>query len=188
MYWLNFWPWHGWFGLPVCVFALKSTDWISDHDMVDLNSQSVCNLLSNLLTWFLTVTWMIWTLSKCVIGSQIYWHNFWWWHGWFGLLVCVWFALKSTDPISDCEMVNLDSQLVRELDSQWVCNLFSNILTLFLTMLQLIWTFRMCVICSQIHWPDFWLWYGWFGLSAIVWFALKCTESISDHATVGLDF
>jgi len=28
--------------------------------------------LSNLLTGFLTMTWLIWTLSGCVICSQIY--------------------------------------------------------------------------------------------------------------------
>jgi len=41
-------------------------------DMVDLDSQMVRDLLSNLLTRFLTVTWLIWTLSLCVICSQIY--------------------------------------------------------------------------------------------------------------------
>jgi len=40
--------------------------------MVDLDSQPVRDLLSNLLTGFLIVTWLIWTLSKCVICSQIY--------------------------------------------------------------------------------------------------------------------
>jgi len=40
--------------------------------MVDLDSQLVRDLLSNLLARFLTVTWLIWTLSKCVICSQIY--------------------------------------------------------------------------------------------------------------------
>jgi len=40
--------------------------------MVDLDSQIVRDLLSNLLARFLTVTWLIWTLSECVICSQIY--------------------------------------------------------------------------------------------------------------------
>jgi len=40
--------------------------------MVDLDSQQVRDLLSNLPTRFLTVTWLIWTLSLCVICSQIY--------------------------------------------------------------------------------------------------------------------
>ena len=37
-----------------------------------LDSQLVRDLLSNLLTQFLTVTWLIWTLRQCVIGCQIY--------------------------------------------------------------------------------------------------------------------
>jgi len=40
--------------------------------MVDLDSQDVRDLLSNLLILFLTVAWLIWTLSGCVICSQIY--------------------------------------------------------------------------------------------------------------------
>jgi len=40
--------------------------------MVDLDSQDVRDLLSNLLTRFLMVTWLIWTLSKCVICFQIH--------------------------------------------------------------------------------------------------------------------
>jgi len=40
--------------------------------MVDLDSQLVRDLLSNLLARFLTVTWLIWTLSECVICSEIY--------------------------------------------------------------------------------------------------------------------
>jgi len=40
--------------------------------MVDLDSQLVRDLLSNLVTGFLTMTWLIWTLSKCVICSQIH--------------------------------------------------------------------------------------------------------------------
>jgi len=59
--------------------------------MVDLDSQRVRDLLSNLLTQFLMMTWLIWTLSVCVICSQIY------------------------HPISDDDMVDLDSQLVRDL-------------------------------------------------------------------------
>jgi len=59
--------------------------------MVNLYSQGVRDLLSNPLTRFLTVTWLIWTLSLCVICSQ------------------------STDPISDHDMVNLHSQGVRDL-------------------------------------------------------------------------
>jgi len=44
--------------------------------MVDLDSQDVRGLLSNVLTRFLTVTWLIWTLRTCVICSQIYWPDF----------------------------------------------------------------------------------------------------------------
>jgi len=203
IYWPDFWPWHGWFGLSASAwFALKSTDLISDGDMVDLDSQAVRDLLSNLptrfltviwliwtqlvrdllsnlLTQFLTVTWLIWTLSLCVICSQIYWPDFWPWHGWFGLSACAWFALKSTDPISDHDMVGLDSQDVHDL--------LSNLLTWFLTVTLLIWTLRKCVICSQIYWPDFWRWHGWFGLSACAWFALKSTDLISDGDMVDLD-
>ena len=35
-------------------------------------TQIVRDLLSNLLNRFLTATWMIWTLSLCVICSQIH--------------------------------------------------------------------------------------------------------------------
>jgi len=154
IYWPDFWPWHGWFGLSACAwFALKSTDQISDGGMVDLDTQWVRELLSNLLTRFLTVTWLIWTLRKCVLCSQMYWPDFWQWHGWFGLSVCAWFALKPTDPISDGDMVDLDSQPVRDL--------LSNVLTRFLTVTWLIWTLSLCVICSQMYWPDFWPWHGW---------------------------
>jgi len=142
--------------------------------MVDLNSQIVCDLLWNVLTGFLTMTWLIWTLSLCVICSQIHWPDFWPWHGWFGLSVCEWLALKSTDLISDHDMVDLDSQQVRDL--LW------NLLTQFLTMTWLIWTPSLCVICSQIHWLDFWLdfwlWHGWFGLLGSAWLALKSTDWI----------
>jgi len=68
--------------------------------MVDLDSQRVRDLLSNVLTRFLTVTWL-----------------------------------------------NVDSQIVRDL--------LSNVLTLFLIVAWLIWTLRLCVICSQIYRPDF---------------------------------
>jgi len=44
--------------------------------MVDLDSQYVCDLLSNVLTRFLTVTWLVWILRLCVIFSQTYWPNF----------------------------------------------------------------------------------------------------------------
>jgi len=40
--------------------------------MVDLDSQDVRDLLSNLLARFLMVTWLIWTLRLCVICSQMY--------------------------------------------------------------------------------------------------------------------
>jgi len=58
--------------------------------MGDLDSQEVGDLLSNLLTLFLTVARLIWTLRECVICSQTYW-------------------------ISDRDMVDLDSQEVRDL-------------------------------------------------------------------------
>jgi len=180
MYWPDFWPWYDWFGLSVCVwFALKCTDPSSDHDMGDLDSQAVRDLLSNVLTGFLTVTWLVWTLRQCVICSQIYWPYLWWWHGWFGLSGRAWFALISTDRISDGNMVDLDSQEVRDLPS--------NLLTLFLTVARLIWTLRKCVICFQMYWPDFWQWHGWFGLSGSAWFALKSTDQIPDHDAVDLD-
>jgi len=44
--------------------------------MVDLDCQTVRGLLSNLLTQFLTPTYLIWTLSVCVVCSQIYSLNF----------------------------------------------------------------------------------------------------------------
>jgi len=37
--------------------------------MVDLDSQRVRDLVTNLLILFLMVTWLIWTLRKCVICS-----------------------------------------------------------------------------------------------------------------------
>jgi len=180
IYWPDFWPWHGWFGHSGCAWlALTSTDWISDGDMVDLDSQWVRDLLSNPLTGFLTMTWLIWTLRMCVICSQIYWQDFWPWHGWFGPSGSAWFALKSTDRIYDCDMVDLDSQFVRDL--------LSYLLTGFLMVTWLIWTLRQCVICSQIDWPDFWSWHGWFGISDCAWFALKSTDWISDGDMVDLD-
>jgi len=59
--------------------------------MVDLHSQLVRGLLSNLLARFLTPTWSIWTLSVCVVCSRIHSLN------------------------SDTHVVNLDSQRVRGL-------------------------------------------------------------------------
>jgi len=44
---------------------------MSDRGMADLDSQLVRDLLSHLLTRFLTVVWLIWALSMCVIYSQI---------------------------------------------------------------------------------------------------------------------
>jgi len=159
----DFWLWHGWLGLSAGAwFTVKFTNPISNWDMVDLNSQRVRDLLSDLLTQFLTTAWLIWTLSECVICSQTYWPDFWPWHGRFGLSGSVWLALQSINPISDCGMVDLDSQKV--------CDLLSNLLTQFLTMAWLVWTLRMCVICSLIYRPDFWPWHGGFGLSGCVWF------------------
>jgi len=40
--------------------------------MVDLDPQGVRDLLLNVLTQFLTVTWLISTLSEWVICSQMY--------------------------------------------------------------------------------------------------------------------
>jgi len=65
--------------------------------MVGLDSQDVRNLFSNLPTRFLTMAWWIWTLRMCVI------------------------PLKCTDPVSDRDTVDLDSQ--------WVRDLLSNLLT-----------------------------------------------------------
>ena len=110
IYSLDFWHQHGRFGLSVCAwFTLECTHSISDTDMVDLDSQDVCDLLSDLLTRFLTPTWSIWTLSLCVIYSRMYSLNFWRWHGWFGLSERAWFTLESTHSISDTDMVDLDS-------------------------------------------------------------------------------
>lgn len=36
-------------------------------------------------TQFLTSAWLIWTFSLYVVCSQIYWLNFWPWHGWYRL-------------------------------------------------------------------------------------------------------
>jgi len=58
--------------LSLYVICTQCTDPISDRDMVGLDSQIVRDLLSNLLTRFLTMTWLIWTLSECVICSQMY--------------------------------------------------------------------------------------------------------------------
>jgi len=40
--------------------------------MVDPDSQEVRNLVSDLLTKLLTLTWMFWTLRLYVVDSQIY--------------------------------------------------------------------------------------------------------------------
>ena len=69
--------------------VLESTHPVSDPDTIDLDSQRVSGLLTNLLTRFLTLTWLIWTLSACVVSSQIY---------------CL---------TSDPNVVDLDSQRVR---------------------------------------------------------------------------
>jgi len=61
--------------------------------MVDLDSQPVRGLLSDLPTRFLTTTSSIWTLRKCVV------------------------TLESTHSISDTDMVDLDSQSVRDVFS-----------------------------------------------------------------------
>ena len=87
------------------------------------------------------VTWLIWTLSQCVICSEIYWPGFWPWHGWFGLSASAWFVLKSTDLISDSDMVDLDSQAVRDL--------LLNLLTGFLMVTWLIWTLSLCVVALE---------------------------------------
>jgi len=111
--------------------------------MVDLDSQIVRGLLSNLLTRFLTTTWSIWTLRLCVVYSRIYSLDFWQWHGRFGLSACAWFTLESTHSISDNDMFDLDSQRVR--------GLLSNLLTRFLTTTWSIWTLSVCVIYSRIY-------------------------------------
>ena len=52
------------------------TRFLSDTVMVNLDSQAVRGLLPNLLTRFLTPIWSIWTLSLCVVYSRIYRLNF----------------------------------------------------------------------------------------------------------------
>ena len=87
---LDFWPQHGWFG-----FSVSNRAWFlleSIHSISNLKSQDVRVLLSNPL-------------------------KFWQWHGWLAISVCAWFPLKSTDWISDFDMVDLDSQPVRGLNS-----------------------------------------------------------------------
>jgi len=44
--------------------------------MVDLDSQGVRGFVSNLLTKSLTLARLIWTLSECVVDSQIYLPNY----------------------------------------------------------------------------------------------------------------
>ena len=176
MYSPNFWHRHGRFGLSVCAwFTLECTHSISDTDMVDLDSQRVRGLLSNLLTRFLTTTWSIWTLSLCVVYSQIYSLDFWHRHGRFGLSGCAWFTLESTHSIPDNDMVDLDF----DLDSQSVRSLLSNLLTQFLTPTWSIWTLSVCVVYSRIYSPKLTrTWSIWILSRCVV--SLKITRAISD--------
>jgi len=73
---------------PVCGLLLNQ--FITDADMADFDSQPVRGLVSNLFTRFLTLTWLIWTLSLCVLCSRIH-------------------------SISDIDMAALESQIVRNL-------------------------------------------------------------------------
>ena len=49
---------------------LKDTHSSADPTMLDLYSQLVRDFLSNLLTELLTLTWLIWTLRKCVVDPN----------------------------------------------------------------------------------------------------------------------
>jgi len=91
--------------------------------MVYLDSQRVRDLLSNLLTRFLTVTWLIWTLRKCA------------------------FVLEPIFIVSDLIVAGFLFQASR-LDvrgffplepASWILTLFS-----------LISTFRGCAVCSLL--------------------------------------
>jgi len=93
--------------------------------MVDLDSQKVCCFLVNILTQFLILTWLIWTLRMYVVCSQIYSLGVSSQHGWFGLLDGVWFSPQITYSISEPNVVDLDSQ--------FVCGLPPSLLTQFLT-------------------------------------------------------
>jgi len=142
IYSLDFWQRHRQFGLSGCAWlTLESTHSISDNDMIDLDSQWVCSLLSNLLTRLLTPTWSIWTLRLCVVYARIYSLDLWQWHDQFGLSGCAWFTLESTHSISDTDMVDLDSQPVR--------GLLSDLPTRFLTTTSSIWTLRKCVVTLE---------------------------------------
>jgi len=90
IYWLNFWLWHDWFWLSGSeLYPLKSTDWIANSDMVDMDSQKVCAQPLNLvLTGLLISTWLIWILRLCVVASRSYQLHWWPWNGWFRLLDC----------------------------------------------------------------------------------------------------
>ena len=156
VYSLNFWP-----------------------NMDDLDPQLVCGLLTNLLTQFLNPTWLILTLRKCVVCSQIHSLDFWFQNGWFGLLACVWFALKPAHLISNLGMVDLNFQGVR--------SLLSNLVTQFLTLTWDIGLSQFVRSCSQIHLLKFWPQHYWYGLSGSVWFALESTCSISEPNMVDFD-
>ena len=135
--------------------------------MVPLNSQFVCGLISNILTELLDLTWLIWTLRKCVVDSHIYSPNYWLQHGWFGLSGSAWFRFKSTHQIADSGTI---AQRVRG----WL----SNLLTKLLTPTWLTRTLRKCAILSRIYSPNCWLWHGCFGPSGCMWLTLKSTYRI----------
>ena len=103
IYWPNCWPWHGWYGLSesVCSPLESSTDWITDPDMVDLESQEVRSCLSKLSTTLMAPKWLILTLRLCVIASPTYSSNCWLWHGWFELSGSARFRLKYANWIAD---------------------------------------------------------------------------------------
>jgi len=92
--------------------------------MVDLNSQAVRGVFSDLLTRFLTPSWSIWTLSLCVVCSRIYSPKLTrTWSIWT-LSPCV-VPLKITRSISD-PPIKIDS-------SENVCRFLSNLIAWFLT-------------------------------------------------------
>ena len=183
----------GWLGLSGCAwFILKSTDSISDPNWL-IRTLSLC------VVWLCSLIYSIdlWPQHDWFELSVRAWFAFMYTHsisdsdmvgldsqlvrgvflnrliiltpiGRLGFSGCAWFTLKTTHSISD--------------PTGWlglsVCAWF--LLTRLPTLTWLIWTLRLCVVCSGIYSLDFWLGHVSFGLSDCTWFALKSTHSISD--------
>ena len=143
---LKFWPRHVWLGLTACVYsALKSSRSISDSSHYRFG------------------------LSLCVVCSHIYSLDIWLRRGLFLLSGCEWFALVSTNSVSDPNTVDLDSR--------WVSDLLLYI-TRYMT--WLICTLSLWVVSSCIHSLNFWLGCR-FGLSVCAWFPLWSSPWMSQH-------